>query len=124
MASSSTPRAGFSGRFHARLVVQLAAVTDRRVSQLSLIGAYRFVALGLSYELLSMFVLIATALPARSLQVSAMVLEPVTERPALLGVAESAVAACASALVVVMGVWLQLLVEGSDHAALLPVWPG
>lgn len=42
-------------------------------SHLSLIGAYRFVALALSYELLSMFVLIAAALPAESLQVSAIV---------------------------------------------------
>ncbi|MFB6375590.1 MAG: complex I subunit 1 family protein, partial [Bradymonadaceae bacterium] len=42
-------------------------------SHLPLIGAYRFVALGLSYELLSMFVLIAAALPAESLQVSAVV---------------------------------------------------
>lgn len=42
-------------------------------SYLSLVGGYRFVALGLSYELLSMFVLIAAALPAESLQVSAIV---------------------------------------------------
>jgi NADH-quinone oxidoreductase subunit H len=42
-------------------------------SYLPLMGAYRFVGLGLSYELLSMFVLIATALPAESLQVSAIV---------------------------------------------------
>lgn len=42
-------------------------------SHLSLLGGYRFVALGLSYELLSMFVLIAAALPAESLQVSAIV---------------------------------------------------
>lgn len=42
-------------------------------SHLSLIGGYRFVALALSYELLSMFVLIAAALPAESLQVSAIV---------------------------------------------------
>lgn len=42
-------------------------------SHLSLIGAYRFVALGLSYELLSMFVLIAAALPAESMQVSRIV---------------------------------------------------
>lgn len=40
---------------------------------LSLIGGYRFVALALSYELLSMFVLIAAALPAESLRVSAIV---------------------------------------------------
>lgn len=42
-------------------------------SHLSLIGGFRFVALGLSYELVSMFVLIAASLPAESLQVSAMV---------------------------------------------------
>jgi NADH-quinone oxidoreductase subunit H len=42
-------------------------------SHLPLIGGYRFVALGLSYELLSMFVLIAAALPAESLQISAIV---------------------------------------------------
>ena len=42
-------------------------------SFLSLVGGYRFVALGLSYELLSMFVLIAAALPAESLQISAIV---------------------------------------------------
>lgn len=42
-------------------------------SHLPLIGGYRFVALGLSYELLSMFVLIAAALPAESLQLSAIV---------------------------------------------------
>jgi len=42
-------------------------------SYLSMIGGYRFVALALSYELLSMFVLIAAALPAESLQVSAIV---------------------------------------------------
>lgn len=42
-------------------------------SHLSLIGGYRFVALGLSYELLSMFVLIAATLPAESLQVSRIV---------------------------------------------------
>ena len=42
-------------------------------SHLALIGGYRFVALGLSYELLSMFVLIAAALPAESLQVSKIV---------------------------------------------------
>lgn len=40
---------------------------------LPLMGGYRFVALGLSYELLSMFVLIAAALPAESLRVSAIV---------------------------------------------------
>lgn len=43
-------------------------------SHLALIGGYRFVALGLSYELLSMFVLIAASLPAESLQVSKIVL--------------------------------------------------
>ncbi len=42
-------------------------------SHLALIAGYRFVALGLSYELLSMFVLIAAALPAESLQVSKIV---------------------------------------------------
>lgn len=42
-------------------------------SALSLLGAYRFVAVALSYELISMFVLIAAALPAQSLQVSAIV---------------------------------------------------
>ncbi len=40
---------------------------------LALIGAYRYVALGLSYILISMFVLIGVALPAESLQVSAVV---------------------------------------------------
>ena len=40
---------------------------------LPLIGAYRYVALGLSYILISMFVLIGVALPAESLQVSAVV---------------------------------------------------
>lgn len=38
-----------------------------------LLGAYRFLALALSYTLLSMFVLIAVALPAESLQLSAVV---------------------------------------------------
>ena len=38
-----------------------------------LLGAYRYVALGLSYILVSMFVLIGVALPAESLQVSAVV---------------------------------------------------
>ncbi|MDP8970745.1 MAG: NADH-quinone oxidoreductase subunit H [Actinomycetota bacterium] len=42
-------------------------------SAFPLIGGYRFVALGLSYELLSMFVLIAVALPAESLQLSEVV---------------------------------------------------
>lgn len=42
-------------------------------SMAALAGGYRFVALALSYELLSMFVLIAAALPAESLQVSAIV---------------------------------------------------
>ena len=42
-------------------------------SHLALLGGFRFVALGLSYELLSMFVLIAAALPAESLEVSAIV---------------------------------------------------
>ncbi|MPZ10871.1 MAG: NADH-quinone oxidoreductase subunit H [Kiloniellaceae bacterium] len=40
---------------------------------LPLIGAYRYVAIGLSAMLLSMFVLIAAALPAESLAVSAIV---------------------------------------------------
>lgn len=39
----------------------------------SLIGGYRIVAMGLSYVLLSMFVLIAAALPAESLSVGAIV---------------------------------------------------
>ncbi len=42
-------------------------------SHFALQGGFRFVAVGLSYELLSMFVLIAAALPAESLQVSAIV---------------------------------------------------
>lgn len=42
-------------------------------SHLPLVAAYRFVAIGLSYMLLSMFVLIAVAVPAESLQVSAIV---------------------------------------------------
>jgi NADH-quinone oxidoreductase subunit H len=42
-------------------------------SHLPLIAAYRFVAIGLSYMLLSMFVLIAVAVPAESLRVSAIV---------------------------------------------------
>lgn len=40
---------------------------------LALIGAYRYVALGLSYILVSMFVLIGVALPAESLQLSQVV---------------------------------------------------
>lgn len=40
---------------------------------LALIGAYRYVALGLSYILVSMFVLIGVALPAESLQFSQVV---------------------------------------------------
>ncbi|WP_227370689.1 NADH-quinone oxidoreductase subunit H [Halomonas sp. M20] len=40
---------------------------------LALIGAYRYVALGLSYILISMFVLIGVALPAESLQFSQVV---------------------------------------------------
>lgn len=39
----------------------------------ALIAAYRFVAVGLSYLLLSMFVLIAAALPAESLSITAIV---------------------------------------------------
>lgn len=42
-------------------------------SHLPLLGGYRYVAVGLSYILVSMFVLIAVALPAESLQVSAVV---------------------------------------------------
>lgn len=42
-------------------------------SPLALFGAYRWVGLALSYELLSMFVLIAVALPAESLQLSRVV---------------------------------------------------
>ncbi|CAN5129723.1 hypothetical protein BH20ACT9_BH20ACT9_03460 [soil metagenome] len=42
-------------------------------SPFPLIGAYRFVAQALSYELLSMFVLIAAALPAESLQLTDIV---------------------------------------------------
>jgi NADH-quinone oxidoreductase subunit H len=42
-------------------------------SALPLLGGYRFVAVALSYELLSMFVLIAVAVPAQSLQVTAIV---------------------------------------------------
>ncbi len=38
-----------------------------------LLGAYRYVSLGLSYILVSMFVLIGVALPAESLQISAVV---------------------------------------------------
>ncbi|MES1942280.1 NADH-quinone oxidoreductase subunit H 1 [Salinisphaera sp. T5B8] len=42
-------------------------------SQLAMIGAYRYVAIGLPVMLLSMFVLIAAALPAESLSVPAVV---------------------------------------------------
>lgn len=42
-------------------------------SPFALIGAYRYVALGLSYILISMFVLIGVALPAESLQFSQVV---------------------------------------------------
>ena len=42
-------------------------------SLFGLIGAYRFVAVGLSYLLLSMFVLIAAAIPAESLQLTRIV---------------------------------------------------
>lgn len=42
-------------------------------SPLALVGAYRFVGVALSYELLSMFVLIAAALPAESLSIGAVV---------------------------------------------------
>ncbi|MGM8849524.1 complex I subunit 1 family protein [Salinicola halophyticus] len=42
-------------------------------SLLALIGAYRYVALGLSYILISMFVLIGVALPAESLQFTQVV---------------------------------------------------
>lgn len=42
-------------------------------SPFPLLGGYRFVAQALSYELLSMFVLIAVALPARSLQLTEIV---------------------------------------------------
>lgn len=42
-------------------------------SQLAMIGAYRYVAIGLPAMLLSMFVLIAVALPAESLSVPAVV---------------------------------------------------
>ncbi|MDT8408437.1 MAG: complex I subunit 1 family protein [Wenzhouxiangellaceae bacterium] len=39
----------------------------------ALLGSYRYVAIGLSYILVSMFVLIGVALPAESLQISAVV---------------------------------------------------
>lgn len=42
-------------------------------SPFALVSAYRFVAVALSYELLSMFVLIAAAIPAESLAVGAIV---------------------------------------------------
>lgn len=42
-------------------------------AHLPLLGAYRYVSLGLSYMLVSMFVLIGVALPAESLQLSAVV---------------------------------------------------
>ena len=42
-------------------------------SPLALVSAYRFVAVALSYELLSMFVLIAAALPAESLSLGTIV---------------------------------------------------
>lgn len=42
-------------------------------SPLALLAGYRFVAAALSYELLSMFVLIAAALPAESLSITAIV---------------------------------------------------
>lgn len=42
-------------------------------SHFALLGAYRYVSLGLSYILVSMFVLIGVALPAESLQISAVV---------------------------------------------------
>ena len=42
-------------------------------SHFALLGAYRYVSLGLSYILVSMFVLIGVSLPAESLQVSAVV---------------------------------------------------
>lgn len=42
-------------------------------SPLALIAGYRFVAVALSYELLSMFVLIAAAIPAESLSIGAIV---------------------------------------------------
>lgn len=42
-------------------------------SPLALVSAYRFVAVALSYELLSMFVLIAAAMPAESLSIGAIV---------------------------------------------------
>lgn len=42
-------------------------------SHLGLLGAYRYVSLGLSYILVSMFVLIGVSLPAESLQFSAVV---------------------------------------------------
>lgn len=56
--------------------------------------------------------------------IAAMVLEPpAVARPALLGPAENSVAACASLLVLIAGVALELVVDGSRHAALLPAWP-
>lgn len=42
-------------------------------SPFALVSAYRFVAVALSYELLSMFVLIAAAIPAESLSVGAII---------------------------------------------------
>lgn len=42
-------------------------------SPLALVAGYRFVAVALSYELLSMFVLIAAAIPAESLSIGAIV---------------------------------------------------
>ncbi len=42
-------------------------------SPLALLAGYRFVAVALSYELLSMFVLIAAAIPAESLSINAIV---------------------------------------------------
>lgn len=42
-------------------------------SPFALVSAYRFVAVALSYELLSMFVLIASAIPAESLSIGAII---------------------------------------------------
>lgn len=61
------------GAFEALAIVAIFLHGWSPNSHLPLIGGFRFVALGLSYELLSMFVLIAAALPAESLQVSAIV---------------------------------------------------
>lgn len=61
------------GTVEALLIIAVFVHGWARNSPMALLAAYRYTAVGLSYILLSMFVLIAVALPAESLQLGAIV---------------------------------------------------